>query len=175
MAQSASVAKLTPRHENIIAFLVANPTMRKQDVARAFGVTPAWLSTVIHSDAFQAKLAERQAQFFSAATQTIREKLETVAHLSLDKLIEHAEFEIETKEIRANAEMALERLGYGAQGPRGIPFFQQNTQNNFLVADSATLAAARERILARGNSRAGEPAESLPAPTATEIQSGGDS
>jgi hypothetical protein len=146
MATSSQIAKVSPRHDQIIAYLIANPTMKKGDIARHFNVTPAWLSTIIHSDIFQAKLAERQQEFFSVATAPIAEKLEALADLAIDELTDRVEVENDTAEVREIAKLALERLGYskGTQAPGAI------VQNNFnLTLSPAQLAAAREKIINR--------------------------
>jgi hypothetical protein len=157
MAESVQIQTLTPRHDAIITFLVANPAMKKGDVARRFGVSPAWLSTVINSDVFQAKLRERQDEFFSAATESTREKLSRLANETLDKLIEKVEVETETSEIRAMATLALDRLGYNAFGGPGqaLAGAGGNVQNNFFIGvERDTLARARERIFNRQGNQA---------------------
>lgn len=152
MAESAQIDKIGTWHENLVSFLVANPRMKKSDVARHFDVTPAWLSTVINSDVFKAKLAERQDEYFGAVTTPIREKLENLAGLALDEMEEKVQVEASISEVREVAKLALTSLGYGngangknAQNPALVQ------QNNFYSVSPEALAAARERILNQGN------------------------
>jgi len=143
------VKNVSNRHEAIIAFLVAEPEMKQSDVARHFKVTPSWLSTLIHSDAFKARLAERQDEFFSAALVPIKDKLETLASTGLDKLQEKLEIETNTGEIREIVKLALDRAGYGLGIPLTPGLAMQ--QNNFYAVDPDLLTAAKQRILERRN------------------------
>ena len=177
MAESAQIATMTPRHENIIAYLIANPTMKKGEVARTFGVTPAWLSTIIHSDIFQAKLRERQDEFFSAATVPIRDKLEALASMSLDRMLETVETERDPTTIREMAKLALDRIGHGPQSPNA-PSPGTPQTNVFIGVSPELLAAARERIFQRrGDVINGDTGllDETDSGAAEAIQAGGDS
>lgn len=151
MAESDQIASITPKHDAIMTFLVANPDMKRGDIARHFGVSPSWLSVIVNSDIFQAKLKERQDEFFSTSLAPIREKLDTLAHLAIDTMIERVEVENNTSEVREMAKMALDRLGFSpgvgtpqSPGPAGI-------QNNFYLGVSPELLTeARMTILNRG-------------------------
>jgi hypothetical protein len=48
------------RHEAIIDLMIAAPKMTKGEIALYLGYTQAWISTLISSDAFQMRLAERR-------------------------------------------------------------------------------------------------------------------
>ena len=145
------IAKLSPRHETIITFLIANPQMKRGDIARHFGVTQSWLSVIINSDAFVAKLNKRQDEFHSEATTSIKEKLNTLAHMSLDRMINAVETVPDIDQVRQIGTAALDRLGYskpnGGSLSRGPALIQQN---NFLTVDAGDLAAARNRIIEKG-------------------------
>ena len=67
MAKSVQIQKMSARHEAILQFMIANPTMKMSKVAAHFGVTGAWLSTIIWSDAFQNQLARRHDELFDVA------------------------------------------------------------------------------------------------------------
>lgn len=149
MADSDQIASIRPRHEAIMTHLVANPEMRMQDVALVFGVTPSWLSVVVNSDIFQAKLAERQDQFFSVAAEGVANKLNTLAKLTLDKMIEKAPLTEDAHDLRENAKLALDRMGYGvSQSPVPAGLTQNNTIN--IGVSPELLAQARERVLSKG-------------------------
>lgn len=141
------IAKLTPRHEEIMSFIVANPTAKRGDVARIFGVTQAWLSVVTNSDAFQAKMQERMEDFHQRALAGIPEKLNDLAHTALDRLIDAAEIVDDTAELREMAKLALNRIGYGDQSAR--PAGGNNIQNNFYSVQADVLYQARQRIFDR--------------------------
>ena len=76
MSASASIQKVSHKHEAILNFLLANPTLQMGEVAVHFGVSFPWLSTIVHSHAFQDQLKRRQDQVFeSAILGTVEEKL----------------------------------------------------------------------------------------------------
>lgn len=159
------VERLTPRHDLIIDFLIANPTMKMSDVARTFGVTPPWLSVIIHSDIFQAKLAEKQEVFFIRSTQSIKEKLETLAHLAIDDMIDRVEVQSDINNVREIAKVALDRIGFSpARGP--VVGGNQYVQNNFISASAEVLKAARQKILEHKEHHAGALVESTYLPAA---------
>jgi hypothetical protein len=143
---AVQLKKLTPRHDVILAFILANPRTKRGQVALIFGVTEAWLSTVINSDIFQARLAERQDQLFCETLVPLKDKIESLAHRSLDKLAGA----LETMPIAGHfktAEMALKMAGYGtANNLATQPASLTLQQNNFYPADPALLKAARDRL-----------------------------
>lgn len=172
MAESAQIDKVGNWHEQLVTFLIANPRMKRSDVARHFQVTPAWLSTVIHSDVFQAKLAERQDECFSSATADIKARLESIAHGSLEKLEEKIETTEEVSEIREIAKLALTNLGYN-NGPNGKAPGPGLVQNNFYSVSPELLASARERILTQHGTTIDGEANHLAAPAQIQAGDGG--
>lgn len=86
-----ALANLSFRHQSIVDFMVAYPTAKKGEIAEHFGVTPAWLSIVIHSDAFQAAIRARQDELFRHHVVPLAEKLAYLAHRTIDKLAEKVE------------------------------------------------------------------------------------
>lgn len=147
MAESAQIDKVSPKHEAILTFLIANPEMSRNEIARHFGVSPSWLSVVINSDVFQARLRERQDEFFSSALEPIRSKLTRLAEQSLDRLNEVVPFERDVDTLRGAAKLALEGLGFGQPKAPQLP--GGNTTFNFIGVDPELLAAARNRIISR--------------------------
>ncbi|MBM3272848.1 hypothetical protein FJY94_06325 [Candidatus Kaiserbacteria bacterium] len=155
----AEIARTSPTHDQIALWLVENPGPRQTSrCAEYFGYTVAWMSTIINSDAFRARLAQVQEHCDAAVANDIPAKLRGVASLALDGLAEqladaaqapsivHREF------MRETADMALHRLGFApAKGPSGPTHIGQlNVQNNLLPVDPEALARARERLSAPG-------------------------
>lgn len=122
--------QLSIRHMEIMDFLMSNPRVKLGDVAARFGVTQGWLSQIIHSDAFQAMLAEKQSIAFHETVLPIREKMKNVAHLALDKLAEQLPKEQEVSTLSSVASSILDRLGYGTKPAPGTVI--NNTQVNVL-------------------------------------------
>jgi len=143
MAQTG-VDKLSPRHENILNFIIANPTVPMRKVAEEFSMTNTWLSCVVHSDAFQAKLRERQEVVFHDSIMPLENRLTALAHASIDKLETALEFnQLSAPEVRKTTDMVLKSLGYGV-GKTTLNVQQNNTQ--VLCAPSDLVAKARDRI-----------------------------
>ena len=151
----AAIAKTSPTHDQIALWLVENPGPRQVTrCAEHFGYTVAWMSTIINSDAFRARLAQVQEHCDAAVAADIPAKLRGVACLALDGLAEQladaaqAPSVVHREFMRETADMALHRLGFApaktASGPTHIG--QLNVQNNLIPVDPESLARARERL-----------------------------
>lgn len=148
MAQSAGIQKVGIRHEAILNYLLENPTRSLGETAAHFGITQPWLSCIIHSDAFQSKLRERQdTVFHHTVVATIKDKAALVAHAALDKLADQLANGLvqDPKQLTDTADKILGRLGYGGNNgaQSGVTV---NVNNNTVTVDRALLEAARERI-----------------------------
>jgi hypothetical protein len=140
----AEIQTVSHMHEQIMNWLLLNPGVSQKVCAAKFGITESWLSSVIHSDAFQAKFKEKQTEVFGMVVQTVPEKLTALADIVCDKLGEALE-KTNDKDFTLDAfDIILSKAGYGAKG-NGL-----NAQNNTLnvtVVSSDTLAAARQSML----------------------------
>lgn len=144
MAESAQIQKVSIKHDAILDFLVANPTAKRSEVAAVFGVTVPWLSTIIHSCAFQELLKQRQDLIFDVAVvRPIQEKLMGVASMAAERLMEAVQYESDTKTLNTVLDTTLANLGYG-QKTVGIPVNQQNNFN--ITVSKEELAGARALI-----------------------------
>lgn len=134
-------------HEAIMNFMIARPDLPLRDVAHHFGYTQAWLSTLIHSDLFQARLREKQDIVFAAVAQDIPAKLAALADISLEKLTAKVEESEDPRFILESTKTALASLGFGNKGGAANGTVNaQNVQQNFYVASPADLEVARGRI-----------------------------
>lgn len=145
MAESAQILKVGVKHEAILNFLVTNPLVPLSQVAREFGVTQPWLSTIIHSDAFQARLKERQGQVFHHNVLPLAEKLLGLAHVAVEKVGQQLETSIDPEHTLEVATRILDRIGHSPRSAQNAPA-QMNVQNNFYTVDKDTLAEARNAI-----------------------------
>ena len=149
-----TIAKVSYTHDAMIDMIVADPTVHQNDLARYFGFSPSWVSTVKNSDAFQARLAERRGELIDpVVVASIDERFRALADASLDLLLERVthpalkptdDFLIQTAKLSAGA------LGYGAKAPVG------NTVNLAVVvqvppkiASSSEWAAAHAPLVQR--------------------------
>ena len=148
MAQSAQIQRVSVRHDAIMNFLLVNPTVPLGIVAREFGVTQAWLSTIIHSDAFQAQLTAKKQEMFGTHVLPLGEKLLGLAHLAVDRVGEHLEKTDNPDYVVNVATAVLDRIGYSPKGNLAVAGVggAVNVQNNFYQVDRATLEEARNAI-----------------------------
>lgn len=153
--------KVSVTHDQIMNWLIANPgTGMMGRCAIHFGLTPAWLSTIVHTDAFQAQLRDKQEKLFEAHIMPLEEKIVGTAHAAIDKLGEAIMTEASTRVLADTTDKLLNRLGYGATGG---PTTVNNTQNNYNVPKDM-YAQARERMRARGEVNAQTVESTLPSP-----------
>ena len=138
-------------------FLLANPTLQMGEVAAHFGVSFPWLSTIVHSHAFQDQLKRRQDQVFeSAILGTVEEKLGAAAQVTMDAYLEKVPTFTADQLISAQDKL-LGRLGYGSSGKGTQIGTQINVQVNHVSKE--ILEEARNRI---GANKVGAP-NSIPA------------
>lgn len=136
-------------HESIIELMIMHPDWKNRQIALELKVSEAWLSTVIHSDAFQVVYKERREAHFARASRTVIEKAEALAHVTIDAMTEKIERLPETvplKELRETSELCMKALGYTARSnepPIGRQGDTYNT-NNIVVASPGALGKARE-------------------------------
>ena len=133
---------LSHKHMAILEHMCANPAAKLREVAFVFDVSQAWLSSIIHTDMFQAKLADRTDECFSAIAIPLRQKLMGLAHNSVDKLNEKLETIEGPREIQDIAEMALEAVGYGPEKASS----ESPSTSIHIHIDADSLASARAKI-----------------------------
>lgn len=124
-----SIARVKYSHDAMIDQMIENPAISQTQLAAMFGYTGPWVSRVVNSDAFLARLAERKSDLVDPAIAlTLDEKFRSLASQSLDIIQEklHATRNPDTA-LKA-LELSTKALGYGAR--------QQNlnVQQNFVVA-----------------------------------------
>lgn len=141
------IQKVSVKHDAIMDYLIANPAAPLSEVAVHFGMTQPWLSTVIHSDAFQAVLKEKQEIVLNSTIVPLREKVLGVAHLGIEKLgeaMDNASAVSDKEFIADTTDSILKNLGFSPKS--APPTTQQNVQNNFFGVDKDALASAREKM-----------------------------
>lgn len=124
------IAKVRYSHDAMIDLIVADPSIRQNDLAALFDRSPSWVSLVLSSDAFQARLSERKSELIDPEIRaTINDRLSAVAQASLGRILEKLTGplrELQTDDFLVkSAKLASDALGYGAKGP--------STQTNVAV------------------------------------------
>jgi hypothetical protein len=127
----ADLQKLSPTHDQILNWLVINPGKSLRECADAFGYTQSWLSQLVHSDLFQARLKEMQLQVQARVTASIPQKLNAVVDVALDKLADKVAQSEDPEFLLEVMDKGLHRMGFGpatARQPAGTggPLVQQN-------------------------------------------------
>lgn len=115
--QGKAIAHVNYSHDAMIDLILAQPDISQGKLAEMFGYTSGWISRVIASDAFQARMDERKAQLVDPQiAKQMNERLEGLATQSLEivsKKLEEAnsaQYALEALGLSAKA------LGYGLRG-----------------------------------------------------------
>lgn len=161
-SEHVQLNRLSITHEAIMDWLLTNPGKgQMKKCADHFGFTQAWLSSIVWSDAFQAKLRDKKEFLFGQTVVSIRDQVNGVAQRALERLGEKIEYTEDVKVLTDVSDKLLHRLGYAPKVDQN-PGVQNNIQNNYFPVSPALLAQARE------NSKKGdlqhESSHALPAP-----------
>jgi len=125
---SQPIQRLAYSHKAMVDLMIARPEISNNDLAAAFGYSPAWVSTVKSSDAFQAYLAERTDELVDPTLRlAIKERFQGMVARSLEilneKLAAPAAEVSDQLALRA-FELSTRAAGYGARiegAPSGPP------------------------------------------------------
>jgi hypothetical protein len=124
------IQRVSHTHNAIMDYMLANPGVNLGSIAAHFGYTQPWLSCIIHSDAFQSLLKDRQDTIFHHTVMPIREKMLGVASQALDRIAERIPIETDLGVLTKTASTVLDRLGFGTQQAAVVI---NNTVNNTQV------------------------------------------
>jgi hypothetical protein len=118
-APTQPVLKLNYSHDAMIDQVIANPGISQNQLALIFGYTPAWISTVMSSDLFQARLAERRKELVDPVVlETVQNQFEGLVRRSLEvlqhKLNKDPDQIPDQLALRA-FEVSVRAAGYGAK------------------------------------------------------------
>lgn len=138
-----AILAISHRHEAILNWLLLNPHRSLRECADELGFTQAWLSSVIHSDIFQAKLKERQESVFLAVAQDIPRKLRGLADVAIEKVTRIIESSEDPDLVVDVFDKTLNRLGYAPQKGGGPG---PTTQVNMFAVSREDLASARAAL-----------------------------
>lgn len=106
-------------HEAMIDVIVANPSIKQNELAKTFDKSVPWVSRIIGSDAFQAALAKRREEVTDPyLIATIEERFKGLANQSLDILAEKLNSSQNADLALKALDVSVKALGFGArQGP----------------------------------------------------------
>lgn len=154
-----AIGKIRYSHDAMIDMIVANPWVSQGELAMAFGYTEGWVSQVICSDVFQARLADRKDQIVDPTLRaSIEDNFKSLAKRSFEILMRKLDEPLKTisDETALKAlEIAAKAMGYGQKGA-GV-----QVNNNFVVQVPAK--AASSAAWANQHGAGGLPVTSPPA------------
>lgn len=127
------IGQVSYKHDAIIDFILANPGVDQNVIAREFDYSIGWVSQMIASDAFQVRLAERAGDLVDPILRRDRDNM-------FKSLIDRS-YEILAEKLRAPAntipdqlvlrtmELASRAVGYGAREAAVVINTQTNSVN----------------------------------------------
>jgi len=122
--------KLRYTHEAVIDMIIAEPGVSQGKLAAMFGYTQGWLSTVMGSDAFKAKLAERRAEVVDPVLQmSLNERFSSMVEKSLEVLQEKLSqpaLQVPDQLALRAAELGAKALGLGGNQTAQVVVMQQD-------------------------------------------------
>lgn len=113
--------RLRYTHDAMIDLIIQEPGVSQAKLAETFGYTQAWVSTIMSSDAFKARLMNRREQLVDPAILlSIEERFKAVTERSLVVLAE--KLSLPSTQIPDNlalraAELGAKALGIGGNAP----------------------------------------------------------
>lgn len=127
--KSTGIEKVAYTHDAMIDLILRKPMVSHAEISLYFGYTRPWISRVIASDAFQARLAERKTELIDPGIlASVEENFKSLILESQRVLLARLTSDsVQTKEAVALLGVASKAAGYGAR--------QTNVQvnNQFIV------------------------------------------
>ena len=121
------VQSLRYTHEAMIDVILANPSIKQNELAATFDRSVPWISRIIGSDSFQAALAKRREDITDPfLVATIEERFRGLAFQSLEIITEKLETSKNSDLALKALDVSVKALGFGARA--GGP-----TQNNQFI------------------------------------------
>lgn len=117
-APKPSIQKLRYSHEAMIEMICAEPSIQQNELARRFGKTASWISTIINSDAFQVKLHERMGETWGELTVSMQDQLKGLMARSMEILrakLDNHHGVVPDQLVLRTLELTSRAAGYGAR------------------------------------------------------------
>jgi hypothetical protein len=162
--------RLNYRYEGIIDFMLANPEMKRGEIAEELGYTQAWFSSLTHSDAFINRYAERRQELEEELMGRHVARLHTLAEKSA-KRVEEAlepddEREVDPRFALDVHSKVLSNLGFGPKpngGQGGTGPSTVNTTVNVVTQEKLSEARRRVEFVAKQELEGANEQKALPA------------
>ena len=103
-------------HEAMIDLILTNPAISQNDLAAHFGYSASWISMVITSDSFQAKLQERKAEIIDPVLRgAVEESFRGLLLRSIEIVRSKMAGEVTPQYALDVLKASSKALGYGAR------------------------------------------------------------
>lgn len=152
-------------HDSVIDYMLANPTARLSEIAHEFKRSYNYMSIILNTDMFKARLAARRNELNAGIHASIQNKLLRTLDATLDVVHEQIttkRTQIPFRDTSAFVNSTLERLGYGVKQGGGTAV-QVNVSGPQVRVTAQDLEEARA-LLRR--SEAARVVDALPQPAA---------
>ena len=108
-SRTSGIVKVTYTHDAMIDVILQEPTVTTKELSELFGYSPAWVSRILASDAFQARLADRKSALVDPViAQSVNTRMKAVVIQATDIVREKLDAE-------ASASYAIEALGLASK------------------------------------------------------------
>jgi hypothetical protein len=140
--------KVSYTHDAVIDFIIAHPEASQGKIAAHFGYTPAWMSIIINSDAFQARLRERKAEIIDPTlVATARDRFQAVLAKGQERLLEILESPSPPPNIVTKAiELGARGLDVGGFGRTQVNLPPAQPAGDHLVALAKRLVSLQRSV-----------------------------
>jgi hypothetical protein len=169
----AQIAKVGYTHEALIDAIIGNPGAKQREYAQMFGYTESWISQIMSSDSFKARLdARRKAVIDPVLIQNVEERMEGVMSQALDVIAEKLEAGRSPELALRALDISSRALGYGARDRNAA-----NVNVSFVVALPQKAQSSEQwkaendpRIVGVQNKQVGaEHSRTLPVPATIDL------
>lgn len=110
------IAKVSYTHDGMVDCIIANPSITGRQLASHFGFTEAWISQVVSSDAFKARLAERKGELVDPGiAASLEQRMEAIMRQSMDVVSEKLALNKDPDLAMKAFEVTQKALGFGAR------------------------------------------------------------
>jgi hypothetical protein len=161
--RARGVQRLSYKHEQMVNLLIANPYLTREQIAEHFGCSAGWVSQIIASNAFQARLAERRAELTDPVLlASVEARFKGLVLRSLEIIFDKLDRPVEQipdQLVLRALELSLRALDYGRGEPQP-PVAPANVQLHLeSLSDNLT------RLLQRKKAEAGQTIDAAGQPT----------
>lgn len=106
------IQKVRYTHDAMIDVIITNPGISQGALAKYFDKTQSWVCTIMSSDAFQVRLAQRRHELVDPEIMaSIEERFKALATISVNKLLDH----LNQPAIQIDPEVMLKAAALGAK------------------------------------------------------------